>query len=239
MTLGMQPSHFPPFPFTVAAYNQSPFPPPATAAATGACPQPPPTSRRSSRKRGHADVDEPITSDSDAVFKRQEVQLNVPHIPPPQPYDDCHPSVPPSPQSPSSAAMQPSSPLPARCVSPAGSDMSMTDETEPVDLITDLQPPLDDAQTVARESVPVAASNEQSSDFYRSVALIRPVLPLPSLSSAAIVELYRQQQQADHDEHDPQQAAGAVPADTATTAAGGGWPWPEVAVHCVEQQHKP
>ena len=204
MTLSMQPSHFPPFPFTIAAHPQSPFPPPTFPAAFAVSP----ASRRPSRKRGHVDVDELAVSDSNGVYsKRQEIQHNVPHIPP-RSIDDSL-STPPSPSL-IPAPTQPSSPLPIRCVSPAGSDMSMTD-ADVADLTTDELLPVDEPQaTSASASEPCNApmsSGEQRSDFYHSAALIRPVLPLPSLSSSAIVELYKQQQRrqqkAEDDEHDP------------------------------------
>ena len=209
MTLSMQPSHVPSLPFTIAGYNDSPFPPPAHPTAFSAFPQQPPPSRRLSRKRGHVDVDDVSVGDSNGALlnKRQEIHRDVHNTPQP-PLHDSPPTLPPPPSVP--ASMQPSSPLPARCVSPAGSDMSMSDADD--NDITDEQLPVDEPLTASSsEAVPssevAVSSDEHSSDFYRSTALIRPVLPLPSLSSSAIVELYkhqqRQQQQADEQEHDP------------------------------------
>ena len=212
MTLDMQPSHFPSFPFTLAAYNNSssPFPPTTTPAPidfTAFSQHQPPYSHRTSRKRGYADVDDAADGDSNGALhynKRQEIQRDMPAHSLPSPVNNSSQPTPPStlPAPPhshtaSAISMQPSPPLSSRTVSPAGSDTSMSDDA---DFIT---APTDESGAAVASS----GRDEQTSDYYRSAALIRPVLPLPSLSSSAIVELYKQQQrrqqQAEHDEHDP------------------------------------
>ena len=219
MILGMQPSHHPAFPFPTNAYNQPPFHHQPLPTAFVPFPSQPPTSCRTSRKRGHAAVDHLPISDSisNGGVKRQEIQHNVPlPPPPPPPSDDSHPTSQPPLSAlnrSSSASMRPTSPL-VRCASPAGSDMSMTD-ADALDSAADELPSIDEPSTeeATATSLPSAGTAEQSSDFYHSAASIRPVLPIQSLHSSAILALYKQQQQqqqqhnksqhADDDEHDP------------------------------------
>jgi len=76
---------------------------------------------------------------------------------------------------------------------------------------TDYTPPVDESHAATAATVGETSDvDEQKSDFWHSVTLIRPVLSLPSMSSIAVLELYqhqqqqqRQQQQKEQNEHDP------------------------------------
>ena len=104
--------------------------------------------------------------------------------------------------------------IPIRSVSPVDADMSMsdTDGNDSTTTTHELLPRVHEPRTAADASQHGPPyDGHPPSDFYRSAASIRPVLPLPSMSSEAILELYKRQQQrqhsqdqqADENEHDP------------------------------------
>ena len=220
--------------------------PPHAAAPRWPSQLPPPSNPayRSSRKRSHRQLVsqcEPYHDGSAALpqqrvdesqtergVKRQEVQHNVAVAVPPsaaQP-GECPTSDPAS------------SPLLTRCASPAGSDASMTD-AEAAALADDVAPLDPDSPTPASplspddSDWPSNASSERPSDcfplpdslLFHPHDAIRPLIPLPSLSSS-VLSLARasarsaaaSSQQSADDEHDPskqliiyQPAASAAP----------------------------
>ena len=125
MTLDMQPTPFPSFPYSLAACDLFPVQPTAPPADYHDYRQ----QRRASRKRAHAEFDEAAVDDSaGAHSKRQEVQHNVPALTPvPTATDATQPG-----HTPAHSAPALPLPLPPEPVSPAGSDTSMTDEAEAV-----------------------------------------------------------------------------------------------------------